>query len=152
MLHEFFIFVSHLTPFLVVIAVPLYLHYRDERDAATYLLSLGVALALTYSLKYILQIPRPEDAMIDATSPRFPSGHATLSFLLVGYFRQLKYRVPFLVYALIVTYSRLYLNVHRPVDLVAGALIGFTVPALILYYEDRFHEFVDGISGQFLER
>ena len=66
-----------------------------------------------------LLIPRPGD-------DSFPSGHTGISFAAVGALRAAGSRlwVPAFVLALLIAFSRLYLYVHWPSDVLAGALLG----------------------------
>ena len=65
----------------------------------------------------------------------FPSGHTGTSFaaavvLFLSYPK--KYSFWFLVLAFLIGFSRLYVGVHYPTDVLAGALIG-TVIAVCVY-------------------
>ena len=65
----------------------------------------------------------------------FPSGHATNSLACAWVmFRLLdkKYGIPALVLALLISFSRLYVGVHFPTDVLAGALVGM-LSAWIVY-------------------
>ena len=65
----------------------------------------------------------------------FPSGHTLACFeasFALFYCKQFKLAVPALVYSLIVAFSRLYLYVHYPTDVLAGAVLGILF-ALIAY-------------------
>lgn len=66
-----------------------------------------------------LLIPRPTDFS-------FPSGHTAASFAAVSalYFSRRKLWIPALFLALLIAFSRLYLYVHYPSDVVAGMLLG----------------------------
>lgn len=66
-----------------------------------------------------LLIPRPTDFS-------FPSGHTAASFTAVStlYFRRQKLWAPALILAALIAFSRLYLYVHYPSDVVAGILLG----------------------------
>lgn len=61
----------------------------------------------------------------------FYSSHASNSFFLVSFLSVLvreKYRfLPYilLIWAVLISYSRIYLGVHYPLDIAAGAVIGF---------------------------
>lgn len=66
-----------------------------------------------------LIISRPHDFS-------FPSGHAAASFAVVSalYLCKNKMWIPGLVLAALIGFSRLYLYVHYPTDVLAGVLIG----------------------------
>lgn len=57
----------------------------------------------------------------------FPSGHTAASFAAVGALRAAGSRLwlPGLVLAVVIAFSRLYLYVHWPSDVLAGALLGW---------------------------
>lgn len=56
----------------------------------------------------------------------FPSGHTSISFTAVGvlFFRKNKLFLPALILAILIGFSRLYLYVHYPSDVLAGAILG----------------------------
>jgi undecaprenyl-diphosphatase len=94
-----------------------------------------------------LLIPHPTDAS-------FPSGHAASSFAAVAalYACRSKWWRPAFVMALLLSFSRLYLYVHWPSDVLAGAvlgiLLGFLAWRLTAYLERRFGHAL----GSFLKR
>ena len=65
----------------------------------------------------------------------FPSSHAVNFFALATYFGYYfkKYIWWFLVIAAMVAYSRVYVGVHYPFDILAGALIGVGCAFVIIY-------------------
>lgn len=66
----------------------------------------------------------------------FPSGHTAASFAAaVILFLQLpkKYGIPALILAVLISFSRLYLGVHYPTDVLAGAVSG-TLIALAVHW------------------
>ncbi len=68
----------------------------------------------------ILLIPRPEDYS-------FPSGHTAVSFAgasAAWFMKKRKTGVAFGAVACLIAFSRLYLYVHYPTDVLAGAVIG----------------------------
>lgn len=69
----------------------------------------------------------------------FPSGHTSAAFAVAVVMLRLlprRYGVPALVLAVLIALSRLYVGVHYPTDVLAGAVIGSTV-ALIACHVGR---------------
>lgn len=78
-------------------------------------------------------------------SPAFPSGHTLLAFAVVVYFHRLfgpSVR-PFYAWAVLMGVSRIYLGVHFPADIVAGALLGTFIGWLVV---EILHKFVPDID------
>ena len=67
-------------------------------------------------------------------SPSFPSSHATNMFsscILLSYFYR-RIAPFFLIIAFLVSYSRIYVGVHYPLDVLGGMVLGFLVTLLVL--------------------
>ncbi len=75
-----------------------------------------------------LLIPRPTDAS-------FPSGHTAVSFAAVSALRTAGEPawIPALVLACAIAFSRLYLDVHWPSDILGGIVLGWTLGILSQY-------------------
>lgn len=69
----------------------------------------------------------------------FPSGHATNIFAAMVFLsaRHKRYTAGFLVIALSVAYSRVYVGVHYPADVVFGALLGSSCALVFVLAERR---------------
>lgn len=97
-------------------------------------------------LKHIVQRTRPS-ADIPAVnlliskplSYSFPSGHTTSSFAVAGvlakYFK--KYAFIFWGLASLIAFSRLYLYVHYPTDVLAGIILGVICSRITVYMFNR---------------
>lgn len=104
------------------------------------LFTIGISLVLTWGLVQLLKvlyaIPRPFLSFHDITvlltygaNDSFPSGHsamfAALATSIFPYHRWLSLLVAFL--ALLIGFSRIYVGVHYPLDVLAGFCIGILV-------------------------
>ncbi len=96
-----------------------------------------VNLAIVSLLKLIINTKRPKTARVRIGNNlldkrRFPSAHSWLSFYIAGFF--LFYRPLFLVFlliALVIAFSRIFLRVHDIVDVVFSSSIGLAIGMLI---------------------
>ena len=89
--------------------------------------------ALNTAIKFAVRRRRPELPGLPpltgtATRLSFPSAHASTSFAAAGLYRRLGLPAPALYgLASALALSRLYLGVHYPSDVLAGALLGSAV-------------------------
>ena len=85
---------------------------------------------LNTTIKLLIRRPRPSLAGLPAltetpTQFSFPSAHAATSFAgALSYSRLTVPAVPLYALAVSLSLSRLYLGVHYPSDVIAGALLG----------------------------
>jgi membrane-associated phospholipid phosphatase len=91
-----------------------------------------LAYALNTLLKTVVRRRRPQLEMLPAlvstpTSLSFPSAHASSSFAAARAYARLVPGAPLYAIATAMALSRVYLGVHYPSDIAAGALLGTLV-------------------------
>ncbi len=106
----------------------------------------GAAVVAFLIMKPLIARERPcwlnEDIQLLVAVPQdysFPSAHTLYSFMVatVIFMYDRRIGIPSLVLAALIGFSRLYLYVHFPTDVLCGALLGVSF-ALIGYYVLRF--------------
>jgi len=108
----------------------------------------GIQSAVIYGLKFLVKRERPL-FFLDMASrfskgpgeildPSFPSGHAVYTFMmatLLTYWFP-RYRVPFFILAGLIAWTRIYLGLHYPTDVIAGGLLGYGITRLFVHRMD----------------
>ncbi|AMA73304.1 MULTISPECIES: phosphatase PAP2 family protein [Aneurinibacillus] len=111
------------------------------RPAATLFTGIGIGGVVENIIKFIVARPRPPMAEEHINhlihlpvSSSFPSGHAVSSFVSMYILYRLfpKSIVWTLPCAVIMSYSRIYVGVHYPLDIIVGAIIGIAVGKLTM--------------------
>lgn len=136
----------------LIITIALLCFKKTRSLGLAALLSLAVCFIINNEiLKNVIARPRPFTQLsgLNVLIPKpsdfsFPSGHTASSFATAGaffYYGNKKWGIFALILASLIGFSRLYLGVHYPSDVLFGALLGmlisFTVSKAIIYYQSH---------------
>lgn len=146
-LNTFLTFITNIAvDFYVAIPALIIFWAVDKKKGAQIFASWGTALSLGAFLKTTFCVYRPwirnsevqplQDAMAGASGYSFPSGHSTSSSgfysgLALSY-RKYKGIIVFAIIMVLLTmFSRIYVGVHTPQDVVVGALLGLGAALIV---------------------
>lgn len=137
---------------------------KHKSEAVLFLAVLAIGLFLNIFLKMVFQRPRPEfDPILDLSSSySFPSGHAMNSFIFYSVLAYFVYHftrrmalcviaiTTAIVLILLIGFSRVYLGVHYPSDVLAGFIAGFFVfiTAVVLEKSFAFRSLVTNVKNR----
>ena len=130
-----------------------------KKIALICLISLLVADGIALVLKLLIFEPRPYlmldnvHVLIVEDDPfSFPSGHVTSTcavvFALIFKFKDKLWSFVLLLFAFIIGFSRIYVGVHYPSDVLAGAIIGIFGAYVVHRYEDRILAYISHFSNK----
>ncbi len=129
-------------PWLMVVLIAVgsvVLSLLKKQYGIIFLMVMGMTAGITQIIKSLTHIARPQDALVAISGYRFPSMHASLvaaaATTIVWYvwthYASKKIRVLSLLLALCVvagvSYTRLMLQVHEPIDVIAGSTLGIAI-------------------------
>jgi undecaprenyl-diphosphatase len=132
-----------------IILTLIFLCFRKTRKAGIYSACalLGSLVVNNLILKNLINRTRPYEVVEGlkcivglATDASFPSGHTGASFAsAVAMCRQIpkKYAVLLLILAGVIAFSRLYVGIHYPTDVLGGLITGIGIGILVNVIGDR---------------
>ena len=145
----------------IVIAVLLMINKKYRKIGFIVLGALTISAVLGEGiLKHLIQrirpcadIPAINMLIAKPLSYSFPSGHSASSFagaaVLANYLK--KYKFIFFGLAFLIAFSRLYLYVHYPTDVLAGIILGLICSKVSIYIFSKINKNYKD-SMQFIER
>ena len=124
-----------------LITIPLFLVFfilsmkflHDKKRLKITIISIFLSLIIVFALKYFFMVPRPcslDIAYSEGICPNepdysFPSGHTFIASSLIAPFLGTVYFPFFILFNLIVSFTRVNLGVHFINDVIAGFVISF---------------------------
>jgi membrane-associated phospholipid phosphatase len=127
-------------PIALCVIIPLL--FKKYRLAWRFFFTAGGAIVVGFAAKYIINEPRPAAILHGhnihvraiETGPGFPSGHmlaATALALTLWFILPKTWRWVSVLWILLVAWSRLYLGVHTPADILSGFAIGLMAVCVV---------------------
>ena len=149
---RFFSFLG--TEYFYMLLLPFLYWTISKRWGAMVAFSLIFASYLSSFIKWVFNLPRPPSPPVEKlwteTSPSFISGHATTAMAVWGTLAVLVHRIWFWILAVLliffIGFSRLYLGVHYPADVIGGWVTGLIVAWGVLALAPRLESTVLGWS------
>lgn len=145
-LNPLFIFITYMGSSLFWVFVIIILWVKRERKASVYLIYAFILdSVLAFSAKLFFLRPRPPERFPGLEFLRteyglsFPSAHSERVFsgaVILGSLYE-KFRLLLFVLAMLVAFSRIYIGVHYPSDVVIGSLNGIIIGLISLAIPTR---------------
>lgn len=128
--------------FWIVISIILYLFgSQKEKDVAKrMIIILLVTTLITQLVKILVMRPRPYTELSNLvvlgleTDYSFPSGHTSTSTAMAYLLSREYKKWIFMLIPIVVAFTRLYIGVHYPSDVLGGFLLGFLITYLLEYF------------------
>jgi undecaprenyl-diphosphatase len=145
-------FMTNLNNFIyVLVALALLILWKERKAGVAFVVFVGILLALTdlfssFGLKDWVGRVRPCHVLENVrlltdcnTSYSFPSSHAVNIFAAAFFLSQPLKRLSPLFYGIagVVGYSRVYIGIHYPLDVIGGAAIGLLIAWPMRRLKDR---------------
>jgi len=137
---------SHIA--VIVFIVLSWILTKQRRVLGRVALLYGIQSGILYGLKFLIQRQRPlyflemvsklSKGPGEILDPSFPSGHAVYAFmmatLLAHWFP--RYPIVFFLLAGFIGWTRIYMGLHFPTDVIAGGLLGYGITKLFVHWVD----------------
>jgi len=139
---QFFIYWNYIDSLgfaLILVATIMFLFNRKEGTALLFLFI--ISAVVNFLLKHYFHMPRPcqidpSIGLICLKSYGFPSGAAQTGTIIAGVAlakcRKMSIKILAVIFALFLYFSRVYLGVHFPTDILGGIIVGIGLVAIYL--------------------
>lgn len=136
---------------------------KKGRQVAVMLFIAAILSDLTteVALKKLIMRPRPFEALNHVRtlvarpgSSSFPSGHAAVSFTaaMVMAYNYKKFAGLFFLLAFGIAFSRIYVGVHFPLDVLGGIVIGLILGSILVARQSRILNLIDRARKKYFRR
>jgi len=143
--------------FWIVVAFLLMLQKRYQKCGISLICAISIAMFFSDDLlKPLFDRVRPcnnfpEIALLipGPHSPSFPSGHTLVGFAsaTILYYYHHQFGVVGFILASLIAYSRLYLFVHYPTDILGGIVFGISTSLILIYWLNKvYHDLDNGFT------
>lgn len=145
-----FVTITKLNDYGIVMILGLIIYYMYSKNKIVFLWSATLIInqiVVELIFKPIMAIPRPftyvdtiELLVKTPSTFSFPSGHTASMFclaILIFHFNK-KWGSGLIIFATLMGFSRMYLFVHFPLDVLTGALVGWIVADTAIMLNKRF--------------
>ncbi len=126
--------ISNIT-FVVIALSILPVLRKNKRAAMDYLAVIITTAFFSIFFQQFFARPRPHSALLQHVESiySFPSTHSSSSFAWAAFMsgKYRRYTIIFYVFAALVAVSRVYIGVHYPGDVIAGAVLGYAIAAIL---------------------
>jgi len=118
---------------------------RQRKVLRSLVLLYAIQSAVIYGLKFLVQRQRPlffletvsklSEGPGEILDPSFPSAHTAFSFMMATLLARWfpRYRVIFFIVAGFIGWTRIYLGLHYPTDVIVGALLGYGITRVYIF-------------------
>jgi undecaprenyl-diphosphatase len=122
---------------------------RQRKVLRRLVLLYAIQSAVIYSLKFLVKRERPLFFLDMASKlskgpgeildPSFPSAHSAYAFMMATLlaFWFPRYRILFFIIAGFIGWTRIYLGLHYPTDVMVGGILGYGITRLFLHWVSR---------------
>jgi undecaprenyl-diphosphatase len=117
-----------------------------KKEAQCLAITTLITGGLIFLIKKLIERPRPLFELVKETSASFPSGHTTIAVVFFGLLiflisvhaktksQKKTFSIASIFMIVVISLSRLYLNVHWFSDIIGGAVLGSSIVLASIYF------------------